>query len=314
MVHLIEESFSISSAELPLSQTTFPTIEEQIANLPNNIKEAIADITLPRRALLNYKTFLTILLQKHGEFMKGLRFHPDYPFLNVFHIHDLFRLSKEALVFFWYLFEAHTIAISFNAAKLVEYFFHCEFNKPTTQSKPPGPSRNLFTLLEWFLHGHTWANQLCMVQKKYVVIMFRRPVTYHAPETLRQDKPQLYHSPLSFIHEWSDINPTDDLCILKNSSMYFRLRHCLAHANRVDPATIPTDIMHELISWSDSDPVSRHWIQALDEWKRTHLVPYIDTSDDDIDSDAESGYYIEYDEPHFDPYEDDPSHEDSWWK
>ncbi|KAL4582307.1 hypothetical protein LXL04_006854 [Taraxacum kok-saghyz] len=278
MVHLIEieENFGSSSAELPPSQAPFPTIEEQIANLPNHIKEAIADITLPRRALLNYKIFLTILLQKHGEFMKGLRFHPDYPFLNVFHIHDLFRLPKEALVFFWYLFEAHTIAISFNASKL--------------------------------------ANQLATVQKKYVVIMFRRPVTYHTEETLRQNQPQLYHSPLSFIHEWSDVNPIDDLCILKNSSMYFRLRRCLAHANRVDPATIPTDIMHELTSWSDSDLVSSHWIQALEEWKRTHLQPHIDTSDDDIDSDAESGYYIEYDEPHFDRYEDDPSHEDSRWK
>ncbi|KAL4579646.1 hypothetical protein LXL04_015802 [Taraxacum kok-saghyz] len=128
------------------------------------------------------------------------------------------------------------------------------------------------------------------------------------------NQPQLYHSPLSFIHEWSDVNPTDDLCILKNSSMYFRLRRCLAHANRVDPATIPTDIMHELISWSDSDLVSSHSIQALEEWKRTHLQPHIDTSDDDIDSDAESGYYIEHDEPYFDPYEDDPSHEDSRWK
>ncbi|KAL4588678.1 hypothetical protein LXL04_001571 [Taraxacum kok-saghyz] len=316
MVHLIEmeENFGSSSVALPPSQAPLPTIEEQIANLPTHIKEAIADITLPRRALLNYKIFLTILIQKHGEFMKGLRFHPDYPFLNVFHIHDLFRLPKEALVFFWYLFEAHTIAISFNASKLVEYVFHCEFNKPTAESKPSGPSRNLFTLLEWFLHGHTWANQLPKVQKKYVVIMFRRPVTYHAEETLRQNQPQLYHSPLSFIHEWSDVNPTDDLCILKNSSMYFRLRRYLAHANSVDPATIPSDIMHELISWSDSDPVSSHWIQALEEWKRTHLQPHIDTSDDDINSDAESSFYIEYDEPHFDPYEDDPSHEDSRWK
>ncbi|KAL4591171.1 hypothetical protein LXL04_004121 [Taraxacum kok-saghyz] len=195
MVLDIEGDSSSSSTEPPLSRTTFPTIEEQIANLPNNIKEAIADITLPKQASLSYKLFLTILLQKDG------------------------------------------------------------------------PSRNLFTLLEWFLHGHTWAHQLSMVQKKYVVIMFRRPVTYHDPESPHQNQPQLYHAPLSFIHEWSHINPTYDLCILKNSNMYFRLRYCLAYANRVDPATIPIDIMHELISWSDNDPISCHWIQALGEWK-----------------------------------------------
>ncbi|KAL4564350.1 hypothetical protein LXL04_028411 [Taraxacum kok-saghyz] len=48
MVHLIELGSSSSSTELPLSQSTFPTIEEQIANLPNNIKEAIADMTLQK--------------------------------------------------------------------------------------------------------------------------------------------------------------------------------------------------------------------------------------------------------------------------
>ncbi|KAL4574405.1 hypothetical protein LXL04_021234 [Taraxacum kok-saghyz] len=270
MVHLIKLRSSSSSTEPPLSRCTFPTIEEQIANLPNNIKEAIVDMTLLKR------------------WSKRI-------------------LLKEAL----YLFEAHTIAISFNASKLVEYVFHCEFNKPTAQSKPSGPSRNLFTLIEWFLHGHTWAHQLAMVQKKYVVIMFHRPVTYHAPETLRQNQPQLYHSPLSFIYEWSDVNPTDDLCILKNPSMYFRLRYCLVHTNRVDPATIPREIMHELTSWSDKDPVSSHWIQALEEWRRTHLQPRIDTSDDDIDSYADSGYFPDMDETHFDPYEEDPSHEDS---
>ncbi|KAL4580447.1 hypothetical protein LXL04_016639 [Taraxacum kok-saghyz] len=260
MVHLIELGSSSSSTETPLSQCAFPTIEEQMANLPNNIQEAIADITLPKRATLSYKLFLTILLQRHGEFMKGLRFHPNYPFLNVFHIHDLFRLPKKALVFFLYLLEAQTIAISFNASKLVEYVFHCEFNKPTAESKPSGPSRNLFTLLEWFLHGHTWAHQLAMVQK--------------------------------------------------------RLRHCLAHTNRVDPATIPKEIMHELTSWSDNDPVSSHWIQALEEWRRIHLQGRMDTSDEDIDfdSDADSGYFPDMDETHFDPYEDDPSHEDSRWK
>ncbi|KAL4556459.1 hypothetical protein LXL04_039112 [Taraxacum kok-saghyz] len=231
MVHLIELGSSSSSTKPPLSRSTFPTVEEHIANLPNNIKEAIADMTLPKRATLSYKLFLTILLQKHGDFMKGLRFHPNYPFLNVFHIHDLFRLPKEALVFFWYLFEAHTIAISFNASKLVEYVFHCEFNKPTAQSKPSGPSRSLFTFLEWFLHGHTWAHQ-------------------------------------------------------------------------VDPATIPREIMHELTSWSDKDPVSFHWIQALEEWRRTHLQPRIDTSDDEIDSYTESGYLPDMDETHFDQYED----------
>ncbi|KAL4564348.1 hypothetical protein LXL04_028408 [Taraxacum kok-saghyz] len=261
MVHLIELGSSSSSTEPPLSQSTFPTIEEQIANLPNNIKEAIADITLPKRATLRPTPL-------------------PYPSI---------------LRNWWNMFSIASLT------------------NPRLNQSPQDP-QEIYSLLEWFLHGHTWAHQLAMVQKKYVVIMFHRPVTYHAPETLRQNQPQLYHSPLSFIHEWSDVNPTNDLCILKNPSMYFRLRHCLAHANRVDPATIPKEIMHELTSWSDNDPVSTHWIQALEEWRRTHLQPRIDTSDNDIDPNADSGYFPDMDETHFDPYEDDPSHEDSRWK
>lgn len=155
----------------------------QPLNLHEEFKEVTADEALPYQSSLNYKTFLAILLSNHGTFMKGLKFYLDYPFVNVFHIHDMFIFPKEALVFFWYLFETHTIAISFNVVKLLLQVYHCEF------SKPPAPTKNLFTLLNWFLLGHQWVRRLNICQKTYVLIMFRRPISYLTPTSINQTQP-----------------------------------------------------------------------------------------------------------------------------
>ncbi|KAJ9567780.1 hypothetical protein OSB04_003746 [Centaurea solstitialis] len=116
----IKDKASSSSQNNPTNQNNPPTAYE---TLPREILEGIADATLKNRALPNYQTFFQIALKTHSPFMKNFKFHPDYPYLTIFHIHDLNRLSKEALCFFWYLFEAHAIAISFNAYKLFDYLF-----------------------------------------------------------------------------------------------------------------------------------------------------------------------------------------------
>ncbi|GJR07947.1 hypothetical protein Tco_0790599 [Tanacetum coccineum] len=96
-------------------------------DLPEEIVETIRDLTFEKRAKLCNKTFLTILLKNHVLYIKGLRFHPDYPFLNIFHIHDLWRFLKEALCFFYYLFKSFTIGITFNVEKLLSYVVNSQF-------------------------------------------------------------------------------------------------------------------------------------------------------------------------------------------
>nr|GEY64154.1 hypothetical protein [Tanacetum cinerariifolium] len=118
--------FSVTSQkEEGSSSNTTPTVP--VFDLPEEIVETIGDLTFEKRAKLCYKTFLTILLKNHGLCIKGLRFHPDYPFLNIFHIHDLWRFPKEALCFFYYLFEIFTIGITFNADKLLSYVVKSQF-------------------------------------------------------------------------------------------------------------------------------------------------------------------------------------------
>ncbi|GJV21837.1 hypothetical protein Tco_1370857 [Tanacetum coccineum] len=85
--------FSVSSHKEEGSSST-PTPPILIFDLPEEIVETIGDLTFEKRAKLCYKTFLTILLKNHGLCIKGLKFHPDYPILNIFHIHDLWRLGS----------------------------------------------------------------------------------------------------------------------------------------------------------------------------------------------------------------------------
>nr|GEW47675.1 hypothetical protein [Tanacetum cinerariifolium] len=81
--------FSVTSHEEGSSSNTTPTIF--VFDISEEIVETIGDLTFEKRAKLCYKTFLTILLKNHGLCIKGFRFHPDYPFLDIFHIHDLWR-------------------------------------------------------------------------------------------------------------------------------------------------------------------------------------------------------------------------------
>nr|GEW77008.1 hypothetical protein [Tanacetum cinerariifolium] len=118
--------FSVASYEEEgSSSNTTPTIP--VFDLPEEIVETIGDLTFEKRAKLCYRSFLTILLKNYGLCIKGLKFHPDYPFLNIFHIHDLWRFTKEALCFFYYLFESFTTGITFNAEKLLSYVVKSQF-------------------------------------------------------------------------------------------------------------------------------------------------------------------------------------------
>nr|GEW78745.1 hypothetical protein [Tanacetum cinerariifolium] len=126
--------FSVAShKEEGSSSNTTPTVP--VFDLPAEIVETYGDLNFEKRAKLCYKTFLTILLKNHGLCIKGLSFHPDYPYLNIFHIHDLWRFPKEALCFFYYLFKSFTIGITFNAEKLLSYVIKSQY-----KDVPPTPN------------------------------------------------------------------------------------------------------------------------------------------------------------------------------
>ncbi|KAM7490949.1 hypothetical protein LguiA_033870 [Lonicera macranthoides] len=100
--------------------------------------------------------FLEITLMNYGLVFRGLRLHPTYPFLSLFHIHRPCRIPILALVFLWYLTRAYTICFVFDAPVLLQYLriciadpevksFYEELYNPTAKG-----SYILLTFLQWF--------------------------------------------------------------------------------------------------------------------------------------------------------------------
>ncbi|GJZ49874.1 putative reverse transcriptase domain-containing protein [Tanacetum coccineum] len=201
--HLLSMVFLVASHKEEGSSSN-PTPPIPIFNLPEEIVETIGDLTFEKRAKLCYKTFLTILLKNNGLCIKGLRFHPDYPFLNIFHIHDLWRFPKEALCFFYYLFESFTIGITFNAEKLLSYVVKSQF-----KDVPPH-FKHLLTMLQWYVLHHQWTRWLTTTGKgTYVLVMFRRPGSFLPPKAVNDDGSVMYHASYCFILNWYKVNPSN---------------------------------------------------------------------------------------------------------
>ena len=94
---------------------------ERIENLPTDDKETILTKLLPERSIENFKKFLEITIFQNGLVFRGLKFHLDFPYLTLFHIHDFFSLPKEALCFLWYICEVYTVGFIFYAPRLTSY-------------------------------------------------------------------------------------------------------------------------------------------------------------------------------------------------
>ncbi|MFS7950981.1 hypothetical protein Hanom_Chr07g00589631 [Helianthus anomalus] len=222
--------------------------------------------------------------------MKGLVFHPNYPFMNVFHIRDLYKLQKEALCFFWYFFEAFTIAMSFNTAKLLQYLIDCQFGQLSKEQK------HTLTLLQWFLPAHQWTGQMAAAaeSKKYCVVVFRRPRCYLTPISIPQDgKAAIYHSPLSFIHAWVKHKPATFSFKLCHEREWMSIRKCLAAANGFKTEEMPKDVVEGVNACENEDPHSKIWNDAHREYIRTHITKGITMlTNDELavwDYDKESG-------------------------
>lgn len=76
---------------------------EPLENLPAEVKNIIFEKLLQTRSIECFKTYLEITIFHYGLVFRGLKFHHDFHFFSLFHIHELLDLPKEALYFLWYL-------------------------------------------------------------------------------------------------------------------------------------------------------------------------------------------------------------------
>ncbi|GKB51377.1 hypothetical protein Tco_0902130 [Tanacetum coccineum] len=269
--------FLVASHKEEGSSST-PTLPIPVFDLLEEIVETIGDLTFEKRAKLCYKMFLIILLKNYGLCIKGLRFHLDYPFLNIFHIHDLWRFPKEALCFIYYLFESFMMGITFNAEKLLSYLVKIQF-------KDVPPTLNIYLL--------------CYIG------------SFLPPKAVNDDGSVMYHAPYCFIHDWYKVNPSNRRCERKLRTLYADTRSLMARVNGVNPDKIPYYVMWNISVWSKDHPDAYKWIKVNGQWLYDNFDHCeVETSDDD--DDARSLWSLDDDE-HFDPFEDDPTHLDARW-
>ncbi|KAD4179646.1 hypothetical protein E3N88_28237 [Mikania micrantha] len=238
----------------------------EVKNLPPEVQEVIADLSLKERSLLNYKTFFHVALKNCGLFMKGISFHPDHPYLNVFLINNMNHFPKEGLCFLWYLFESFTIAMPFNSIKLLAYVLECQFEDF------PEEQKNTLKMLEWFLLSTKWAQMMSSSSKKHCIVMFRRPNCLIPPTTLTQGKPLIFHGRTCFIHAWLDVNPSSGYFKLNYTKQWKEVRLALAAANNKYTDDISEDIMEDKHNWINSNPITKSWDEAIVEYSKNHLL------------------------------------------
>ncbi|GKB03535.1 hypothetical protein Tco_0831678, partial [Tanacetum coccineum] len=188
------------------------------------------------------------------------------------------KFPKEALCFFYYLFESFTIGITFNAEKLLSYVVKSQF-------KDVPPTLNIYLLC---YNG-----------------------SFLPPRAVNDDGSVMYHAPYCFIHDWYKVNPSSRRCERKLRTLYADTRSLMARANGVEPDKIPYYVMWNISVWNKDHPDAYKWIEANGQWLYDNF-DHCDVETSDDDDDARSLWSSDDDE-HFDPFEDDPTHPDARW-
>ncbi|MFS7961305.1 hypothetical protein Hanom_Chr08g00713421 [Helianthus anomalus] len=138
----IPKEVFMSTSNPPNTTTLIQKLK--VKDVPAEIIEVVTKHAITDESLLNYKNLLTLTFKTQGPIMDGDKFFPDNPFLNVFRLKNLHRLSKEGLAFLWYLTESFVIAMTFNSNKLLSYLLDYRLGGL------PREKENFAKFHEWF--------------------------------------------------------------------------------------------------------------------------------------------------------------------
>ncbi|KAJ0832628.1 hypothetical protein HanPSC8_Chr15g0680871 [Helianthus annuus] len=187
--------------------------------------------------------------------MDGDKFFPDYPFLNVFRLKNLHRLSKEGLVFLWYLTESFVIAMAFNSNKLLVYLLDYQLGCLS------GEKENFAKFLEWFLPIHVWDHLMRDSPRKHCMVLF------HKPSHFKKKNYDLNPTgPPNFIHSWYDMNPAGYYYKINYRETWMETRINLAKANQTKIEDLPPKILNGEYPWKEEDPQTIEWEKTVNEY------------------------------------------------
>lgn len=91
-------------------------------------KKFIVNKLLPQRSLRQTQIFLASAFH-HGLAFRDLKiYHPNYPFLTLFQVHNLYNFPKETLCFLWFVFQVYEIPLIFKMSLNFLLFLQCQLN------------------------------------------------------------------------------------------------------------------------------------------------------------------------------------------
>ncbi|KAM7507676.1 hypothetical protein LguiA_018129 [Lonicera macranthoides] len=166
---------------------------QAIPYLPIEVQNLILTHALKLRDKDLVSKFLEVTLMNYGLLFSGLRFHPNYPFCSIFHIHRPSRVPVHALVFLWYLTKAYTVGFIFDAPILLQYIriatadleirnIYGELYNPTTARGTASGTFNFFTFFQWFKSIDQWKTALQTHHHRYCLITFHGPMRIPHPD------------------------------------------------------------------------------------------------------------------------------------
>ncbi|KAI8560147.1 hypothetical protein RHMOL_Rhmol04G0233300 [Rhododendron molle] len=165
--------------------------------------------------------------------IKGLPFHPVYPFLTQFEVsyHNVFYFKKEAYLLLWYLVDLYTISVCFNKSAVLVYLAHAAFN----QVHPPEDFFLKFLLL--FGNIPFWQQKIRSI-----------------PSNVDED--------LQFAFWTSPYTESQRPQI--NNGNYLVMTQMLCSLNGLTPAEVPSSLLHyESANWKFNDTYPEEWRQNI---------------------------------------------------
>ncbi|KAI8559662.1 hypothetical protein RHMOL_Rhmol04G0190800 [Rhododendron molle] len=187
--------------------------------------------------------------------IKGLPFHPVYPFLTQFAVsyHNVFYFKKEAYLLLWYLVDVYTISVCFNKSAVLVYLAHAAFN----QIHPPEDFFLKFLLL--FGNIPFWQHKIRSIPSnvnenlQFAFWTSRNNRSLPNPDgsiTWRKE----YHTIFLSAYIESQIN----------NGNYLVMTQTLCSLNGLTPAEVPSSLLHyESANWKFNDTYPEEWHQNI---------------------------------------------------
>ena len=229
-------------------------------NFPVHLQCHVLELTLLSRCVQMCQNLQHLCIFKYGLDegpLKGLPFHPVYPFLTQFEVsyHNVFYFKKEAYLLLWYLVDVYTISVFFNKSAVLVYLAHAAFS----QVHPPEDYFLKFLLL--FGSISFWQQKIRSIPSnpdedlQFAFWTSRNNRSHPNPDgsiTWRKEYHTIFLSTYPKPGSWID------------SGNYLVMTQTMCSLNGLTIAEVPSSLLHyETANWKFNDTYPEEWRQNI---------------------------------------------------